>query len=673
MRTNAIGRSKHSRRRDYWPALGWSCGLWLCSIASISAAPLNAEPHFSAPIRAFNHDDWHSLKQQSEQATALARQPLASYFAAKHFFPALSGQPLLSPDGRWVYYWRRQGQHYWLCRSQGDGEEQVLHKQRAVPPPRLALSSDLQQLWLAAPDSLQLLDIRRKRLQTLWQAGFALPGQKQVPPRHHVQVIELNSIGAVLRWQQQQTSYWLLKAGYAAQQIWPATDHQAQQTGSRAVWQDAGGNLLFRQSTRQGMPTASSTDAAGLQPEISQVLSRADGKVLATARLYQRLDWQSAEPGWQALLQQLQNLQPDCSMQLQLAATQQKLLVSYFCSDQINAQHQLLTLDPKLNILQRQSLALSASAALSVGVSPQQVAWQAPDGQIIPAYLYVPPGRPLASSPLVTLVHGGPFSRTDPGYDVLVQWLLNHGAIVLQPDYRSSAGFGPAFLQAARGDFGPQSPLLSDIFSGLDQLLANGIGDPTQQLLIGHSFGGYLVIQALQAQPQRFRFGLALAAPVDVAVTLQNYLPKASTPFGQPSLSAMFAAAAVPWQDPQWQQHLSAQSPLARIALLERPFYLWAGGRDDRISAPDIQQFQQLAIAQGKTVRLWLDPTSGHQPATLHSRRLQLYLTASLVIAHLPPAPDAGIAAAQTQQAQSMDQLDSALQAIEVRPELAGN
>lgn len=669
MRTSPIRYGRQFRLTVCW------LGIALSSVPS-SAAQLPVAP----VITAFSATDWLQLKQQSEQLPQRRAQPLASYFSAGHLFPALPLQPLLSPDGRWVYYWRRQGQQYWLSRSQGDGEEQVLHKQRDVPPTQMALSSDQQHLWLAAPDLLQLLDIRRKSLRTLWQPGFALPGQKQIPSRQQIRVIELNAAGAVLQWQQATTSYWWLKPNYAAQQIWPATSSSPQSAEPRPVWQDASGQTLLLQRSSRQVPKqitddTTKTPAAGLQPDISQTLVSRNSELLASARLYQRLYWQSTIPAWQKLLDQLQALQPLCSMQLQPTKDLSKLLVSYSCSDQINTQHWLVTLDQNGQIQQRQALALSAAAPLPAGVSPQQVAWQAPDGQTIPAYLYLPPGRDLAKSPLVTLIHGGPFSRTDPAYDVLVQWLVNYGVIVLQPDYRSSAGFGQAFLQAAQGNFGPQSPLLSDIFSGLDQLLAKGIGDPAQQLIIGHSFGGYLVIQALQAQPQRFRFGLALAAPVDLAATLQAYLPVAATPFGQPNLSALFQAASVPWQDRHWQQQLSAESPLMRIKFLQRPLFLWAAGHDDRVSAAALQQFQQQAVAQGKTVRLWLDPGSGHQAGTLQSRRLQFYLAASLVVSHLPAAASNNMVPAPAAEVpnQDLDSLDNALQALEVRPVTAGN
>ncbi len=643
--------------------------LWLC--AALLSIPLTLGAQ--TPIQPFSQADWARIKHHSEQQSVLTEVPLGAYFAAEHYFPALPLQPLLSPDGRWLYYWRRQGSQYWLIQSQGDGEEQVLQKQREVPPTQLVLSKDQQQLWLAAPDLLQLMDVRRQTLRTLWQPGFALPGQKQIPRRHSIQVIELSAAGAVLQWQQATTSYWLLTSDQAAQQIWPEPASTAAVSTDRRYWRDSSGQPLLLQHQVQSK-VAPDPPVAGLRPDVSQRLLGSDGRVLASARLYQRLYWQSTEPGWQALLDELQALHPQCSMQLQSAADLTKLLVSFFCSDQIDARHLLLTLNDRQQILQRQPLQLTAAAPLRTGVAPLQVAWQAPDQQTIPAYLYLPAGRSLAKSPLVTLIHGGPFSRTDPAYDVLVQWLVNRGVIVLQPDYRNSAGYGQAFLQAARGDFASGNPALTDIFSGLDQLLAHGIGDPAQQAVLGHSFGGYLTIQALQAQPQRFRFGLALAAPVDLAATLQAYLPNAVTAFGEKPLGQVFNDAGVPWQDPAWQQRHSAQSPLARLALLQRPLYLWAGGRDDRVSAAALQQFQQQANMQGKTVRLWLDPASGHQAGTLQSRRLQFYLAAHLVVSHLPaPSPSLAGPSPDDAQLQDLDSLDNALQALEVRPVAAGN
>lgn len=646
------------------------CLLWLLAVLVGLPASLSAE----SMLQPLHRSAWANLKNHAEQQTSSPVIPLSTYLSTEYLLPALPLRPLLSPDGAWVYYWRRQGLQYWLLRTEGNGEEQVLHKQRDTPPYLLTLSADQQHLWLAAPDLLQILDIRRKTLRTIWRPGFALPGQKQVPPRQQIKVVELNAEGAVLQWQQRLTTYWLVKANHAAQQVWPDSLPAGSSNGKQAFWRDSQGQALFAQY-QTPRSAAKNLPAEGLRPQISEQLVKADGQVVATARLYERLYWHSQEAGWQTLLDQLQAWYPSCSMQLQSAADTKRLLVSFACSDQINAQYRLLTINEHQQIQQHQTLALTAQTPQPAGAQPLQIAWQSTDQQTIPGYLYLPTGRPLAESPLVTLIHGGPFSRTDPTYDGLVQWLVNRGMIVLQPDYRSSSGYGQAFMQAARGDFDSDNPALNDVLSGIRHLLANGIGDPAQLAVVGHSFGGYLSIQALQAQPLQFRFALALAAPVDLAATLATYLPTAATPFGQKPLAQEFNDAGVPWQDLQWQQHHRSHSPQARLALQQRPLYLWGGAKDDRIAAAALLQFQQQAIAQGKTVRLWLDPDSGHQPGTLQSRRLQFYLAANLIISHLQPAQFPGDAspAVSGALAADLEAIDHALQQLEVSPASAGN
>lgn len=666
-------------RLRQWPdkALLYLCPfllIGLCVCPFVVAQPL---------IRAFTPADWALLKQQAELQPAAEATPLSAFFTPEHFFPALPLKPLLSADGQWVYYWRRQGLQYWLCRSTGNGEEQVLHKQREVPPPRLQLSTDQQQLWLAAADSLQVLDVRRKQVQSLWQPGFAIPGLRFVPLRHDAQVIRLGAGGAVLQWRQQkEQSFWWLRPGVQSQQIWPEL------TPQHELWRDQHGTVVVQSAldTPEYPPAApdallsNAFPAEALQVEISARLRTTAGVQVATARLFERLYWQGATEAWQALLDQIQALAPACSMQLQLSDNQRKMLVSFACSDQPNAQFWLLSVDANLQLVRQQALQLDARTELpgAPGAFPLQVAWQAADQQVIPAHLYLPRGRPLAQSPLLVLLHGGPFQRTDPGYDVLVQWLVRQGMIVLQPDYRSSSGFGAAFRRAARGEFGQKNPALTDIFSGLDLLLQAGIGDPTQLAIIGQSFGGYLTLQAMQAQPLRFRFGLAYTAPVDLAATFSDYVPRASVDIGQPALGAELYDNAVPWAAPEWQQRMHAEAPLKQLHLLQRPLFLWGGQLDDRITPQSLQTFLQQAQDLQKPVRLWLDPDSGHQATSLQSRRLQFYLAASLSLSHLkaaaplrphrPPPPAAATAADV-----DLEAIDSALQALEVRPVSAGN
>ena len=51
-----------------------------------------------------------------------------------------------------------------------------------------------------------------------------------------------------------------------------------------------------------------------------------------------------------------------------------------------------------------------------------------------------------APTPLVLLVHGGPWARDGWGFNAMAQWMANRGYAVLQVNYRGSSGYGKSFL-----------------------------------------------------------------------------------------------------------------------------------------------------------------------------------------------------------------------------------
>ena len=55
-----------------------------------------------------------------------------------------------------------------------------------------------------------------------------------------------------------------------------------------------------------------------------------------------------------------------------------------------------------------------------------------------------------APTPLVLLVHGGPWARDGWGFNAMAQWMANRGYAVLQVNYRGSSGYGKSFLH--KGD-----------------------------------------------------------------------------------------------------------------------------------------------------------------------------------------------------------------------------
>ncbi|CAN0606045.1 unnamed protein product, partial [Ectocarpus sp. 12 AP-2014] len=69
--------------------------------------------------------------------------------------------------------------------------------------------------------------------------------------------------------------------------------------------------------------------------------------------------------------------------------------------------------------------------------------YAARDGLSIPTILTFPPATDIATVealPTIVLPHGGPESYDAAGFDWMAQYLANRGYLVLQPNFRGSAG-----------------------------------------------------------------------------------------------------------------------------------------------------------------------------------------------------------------------------------------
>jgi dipeptidyl aminopeptidase/acylaminoacyl peptidase len=160
------------------------------------------------------------------------------------------------------------------------------------------------------------------------------------------------------------------------------------------------------------------------------------------------------------------------------------------------------------------------------GVAPEDIApvkfihYPAADGTSIPAYLTLPLGRPAKGLPLVVLVHGGPQSRDEPGFDWISQAFASRGYAVLQPEFRGSSGFGDAFVEAGYGQWGKK--MQTDVSDGVRDLVRSGVVDPARVCIAGWSYGGYAALAGAVFDPSAYRCALDMAGPSDLRLMLDE-------------------------------------------------------------------------------------------------------------------------------------------------------
>ncbi len=132
--------------------------------------------------------------------------------------------------------------------------------------------------------------------------------------------------------------------------------------------------------------------------------------------------------------------------------------------------------------------------------------------------LYLPPGYVPGGTgprpPAVIRIHGGPTDQAVSSYSGEVQFLTTRGYVVLEVNYRGSTGYGRAYAQALRGEWGVLD--VADTIGGARYLATAGIADPARIVLMGGSAGGYTVLETLCQAPELFRAGICRYAVTDL-------------------------------------------------------------------------------------------------------------------------------------------------------------
>jgi len=143
------------------------------------------------------------------------------------------------------------------------------------------------------------------------------------------------------------------------------------------------------------------------------------------------------------------------------------------------------------------------------------------DGATIPARFFKPANyRP--GGPAVVFVHGAGYlqnvvkswSSNYPREYLFHHFLMEHGYMVLDMDYRASSGYGRDWRTAIYRHMGGKD--LEDNLDGAKWLVAQG-ADAKRIGIYGGSYGGFITLMAMFTSPDTFAAGAALRPVTDWA------------------------------------------------------------------------------------------------------------------------------------------------------------
>jgi len=151
--------------------------------------------------------------------------------------------------------------------------------------------------------------------------------------------------------------------------------------------------------------------------------------------------------------------------------------------------------------------------------SVSTIEYKARDGISIEAVLTLPRGRPAKALPLIVMPHGGPGARDSERFDWWVQYLAELGYAVIQPNYRGSTGYGKAFYDRGKGEWGLK--MQDDLIDAIGWATAQGIADPKRVCIVGASYGGYAAMRGAQRDAAHYRCAVSYAGISDLGAMLR--------------------------------------------------------------------------------------------------------------------------------------------------------
>lgn len=245
------------------------------------------------------------------------------------------------------------------------------------------------------------------------------------------------------------------------------------------------------------------------------------------------------------------------------------------------------------------------------------------DSYIIEGVLVLPPGfRPGRRYPAIVLPHGGPHGRSTTALNLVWQWLAAQGFVLLAPNFRGTVGYGQAFVDADRADFGGGD--FRDLMRGLDQIIARGLADPGRLGILGASYGGFMTTWTI-GQTSRFKAAVALCPVTNL-----------HSMFGTTDIKSWtrWEFRGYPWE--KFEDYVRC-SPITYASSVKTPTLLLHGENDLRVPISQSEEFFSALRACGVTAQFVRYPDEGHGISQPHHVRDYLSRTLQWFQRYLAP------------------------------------
>ena len=243
-------------------------------------------------------------------------------------------------------------------------------------------------------------------------------------------------------------------------------------------------------------------------------------------------------------------------------------------------------------------------------VMPEKISYPTTDELIIHGYLYKPKDiRSGEKFPAVVWIHGGPtgqfeemFQQQNSTSQPSVQYFVQHGYVILQPNIRGSSGYGKRFEEANNRCWGKCD--LEDVLAGVEYLRTLPFVDANKIAITGQSYGGMMTMAAVVNAPDVFQAAIAEGGKLDWTEGGSDF---------------DYELGPLPENyDLRWDL-----SPVNHIDKIKTPIFIICGEREGKI-APDFKLCVERLKKFKKVHKFIAYPGEGHYVHKLENRRQML-------------------------------------------------
>jgi dipeptidyl aminopeptidase/acylaminoacyl peptidase len=206
-------------------------------------------------------------------------------------------------------------------------------------------------------------------------------------------------------------------------------------------------------------------------------------------------------------------------------------------------------------------------------------------------------------TPLILLVHGGPWARDYWGFNQQAQWFANRGYATLQVNFRGSTGYGKSFLHKGDGQWGVGT-MQHDLTDSVQWAIDQGITDADSVCIYGGSYGGYATLAGLTFTPEIYKCGVDIVGPSNIK-TLLDSIPS----YWGPLRNDMLIKIGDVDNDEEFNRKIS---PLYHIDNIVAPLLIGQGANDPRVKQAEADQIAFAMQKKGIPVEYVLYEDEGH-------------------------------------------------------------